>query len=146
MRFVFLCKRNAMFNHQNSKKMKKRLFLVFLLLAILGTCPYVVADGPNPDPLIFLGPFGPGDDNGTGNQLPKAPVMPPTVGINGHTLYLYNGCDNTEIVLIGENETEVYSTYVLEGTTQVQLPSALQGTYELRILRGQYMFYTEIEL
>ena len=24
MRFVFLCKRNAMFNHQNSKKMKKR--------------------------------------------------------------------------------------------------------------------------
>ena len=68
------------------------------------------------------------------------------VGSNGHTLYLYSGCDNTEIVLIGENETEVYSAYVLEGTTQVQLPSVLQGTYELHILRGQYMFYTEIEL
>jgi len=40
----------------------------------------------------------------------------------------------------------VYSAYVLEGTTQVQLPSVLQGTYELRILRGQFMFYTEIEL
>lgn len=56
MRFVFLCKRNAMFNHQNSKKMKKRLFLVFLLLATLGTCPYVVADGPceyNYAPVVF---------------------------------------------------------------------------------------------
>ena len=106
------------------------------------------ADGD--DGGIDILPFGfnaNGDENGGGlGSLPRTPVMPPTVGINGHTLYLYSGCDNTEIVLIGENETEVYSTYVLEGTTQVQLPSALQGTYELRILRGQYMFYTEIEL
>ena len=106
------------------------------------------ADGD--DGGIDILPFGfnaNGDENGGGlGSLPRTPVMPPTVGINGHTLYLYSGCDNTEIVLIGENETEVYSTYVLEGTTQVQLPSVLQGTYELRILRGQYMFYTEIEL
>ena len=59
---------------------------------------------------------------------------------------IFSKCNKAEIVLIGENETEVYSAYVLEGTTQVQLPSVLQGTYELHILRGQYMFYTEIEL
>ncbi len=28
----------------------------------------------------------------------------------------------------------------------ITLPEWLQGTYELRILRGQFMFYTEIEL
>ena len=60
--------------------------------------------------------------------------------------FTFSKCNKAEIVLIGENETEVYSTYVLEGTTMITLPEWLEGTYELRILRGQYMFYTEIEL
>ena len=45
-----------------------------------------------------------------------------------------------------ENETEAYSITILAGTTMITLPEWLEGTYELRILRGQYMFYTEIEL
>ena len=127
---------------------RKNVILMAAMLLFSTNTTRIWADGD--DGGIDILPFGfnaNGDENGGGlGSLPRTPVMPPTVGINGHTLYLYSGCDNTEIVLIGENETEVYSTYVLEGTTQVQLPSALQGTYELRILRGQYMFYTEIEL
>ena len=127
---------------------RKNVILMAAMLLFSTNTTRIWADGD--DGGIDILPFGfnaNGDENGGGlGSLPRTPVMPPTVGINGHTLYLYSGCDNTEIVLIGENETEVYSTYVLEGTTQVQLPSVLQGTYELRILRGQYMFYTEIEL
>ena len=127
---------------------RKNVILMAAMLLFTTNTTRIWADGD--DGGIEILPFGfnaNGDENGGGlGSLPRTPVMPPTVGINGHTLYLYSGCDNTEIVLIGENETEVYSTYVLEGTTQVQLPSALQGTYELRILRGQFMFYTEIEL
>jgi len=127
---------------------RKNVILMAAMLLFSTNTTRIWADGD--DGGIDILPFGfnvNGDENGGGlGSLPRTPVMPPTVGINGHTLYLYSGCDNTEIVLIGENETEVYSTYVLEGTTQVQLPSALQGTYELRILRGQFMFYTEIEL
>ena len=127
---------------------RKNVILMAAMLLFSTNTTRIWADGD--DGGIDILPFGfnaNGDENGGGlGSLPRTPVMPPTVGINGHTLYLYSGCDNTEIVLIGENETEVYSTYVLEGTTQVQLPSVLQGTYELRILRGQYMFYTEIDL
>lgn len=127
---------------------RKNVILMAAMLLFTTNTTRIWADGD--DGGIEILPFGfnaNGDENGGGlGSLPRTPVMPPTVGINGHTLYLYSGCDNTEIVLIGENETEVYSTYVLEGTTQVQLPSVLQGTYELRILRGQFMFYTEIEL
>ena len=117
---------------------RKNVILMAAMLLFSTNTTRIWADGD--DGGIDILPFGfnaNGDENGGGlGSLPS----------NGHTLYLYSGCDNTEIVLIGENETEVYSTYVLEGTTQVQLPSVLQGTYELRILRGQYMFYTEIEL
>ncbi len=56
------------------------------------------------------------------------------------------GCDDTVLSLVDEDDNEAYSTTVLEGTTMITLPEWLQGTYELRILRGQYMFYTEIEL
>ena len=87
---------------------------------------------------------GPGDDGG--NDYPKSPVQPPVVALDGHTLYIISGCDGTVLSLVDENETEAYSITILAGTTMITLPEWLQGTYELRILRGQYMFYTEIEL
>ena len=127
---------------------RKNVILMAAMLLFSTNTTRIWADGDDGGiDILSFGFNANGDENGGGlGSLPRTPVMPPTVGINGHTLYLYSGCDNTEIVLIGENETEVYSTYVLEGTTQVQLPSVLQGTYELRILRGQFIFYTEIEL
>ena len=83
---------------------------------------------------------------GGGHEHPKAPVTPPVVALDGHTLYIISGCDDTVLSLADENETEAYSITILAGTTMITLPEWLEGTYELRILRGQYMFYTEIEL
>lgn len=59
---------------------------------------------------------------------------------------IFSKCNKAEIVLMDENETEAYSITILAGTTMITLPEWLAGTYELRILRGQFMFYTEIEL
>ena len=83
---------------------------------------------------------------GGGHELPKAPLTPPVIALDGHTLYIISGCDDTTLSLVDEYDDEAYSTTILEGTTMITLPEWLEGTYELRILRGQYMFYTEIEL
>ena len=89
---------------------------------------------------------GPGDDGGGELIIPKAPVTPPVVAQDGHTLYIISGCDDTTLSIVDEYDNEAYSTTIQAGTTLLVLPEWLQGTYELRILRGQYMFYTEIEL
>lgn len=65
---------------------------------------------------------------------------------DNHTLYLYSGCDNTTLELYAEDETLVYSTYIPEGTEQIDLPSDLTGVFELRIIRGSITFVAEIEL
>ncbi len=101
-----------------------------------------------PDTLHFdrLTLTGPGDDGGGELIIPRTPETAPTVAIDGHTLYLYSGCDNTTLVLVDEDDDEVYTTNISVGVTFLVLPEWLEGTYELRILRGQYMYYAEIEL
>lgn len=42
------------------------------------------------------------EDNGGEQGGIKSPFTPPTVGINGHTLYLYSGCDDTVLSLADE--------------------------------------------
>ena len=83
---------------------------------------------------------------GGGHELPKAPLTPPVLALDGHTLYIISGCDDTTLSLVDEYDDEAYSATILAGTTLLVLPEWLQGTYELRIQRGQYVFYTEIEL
>ncbi len=109
-------------------------------------CTLVHSERQAPDTLHFnrLTLTGPGDDGG--NEYPRTPETVPTVAIDGHTLYIISGCDNTTLSLVDEDDDEAYSTTILEGTTLLVLPEWLQGTYELRILRGQYMYYAEIEL
>ena len=48
--------------------------------------------------------------------------------------------------MVDVDDNEAYGTTILEGITMITLPEWLEGSYELRILRGQAMFYTEIEL
>ena len=78
--------------------------------------------------------------------LPKSPVVPPQIGIENYTLYIYSGCEDATLVLVDENDNEVFSQEIEEDTEQIVLPSTLSGTYEIRIYRGNYMFYGEIEL
>lgn len=85
------------------------------------------------------------DDN-TEHPFPHSIVRKPRVLQDGHTLYLIEGCDNTTIELLDENNQVVYTTEVTEGTETLALPTFLVGAYELHITRGRYTFVAEIEL
>lgn len=73
---------------------------------------------------------------------PKAPIKCPSASIEGHTLYI-NDCDGCMLQLLGENGI-VYSTIIVDGIAE--LPEDLTGIYELQIIRGNYCFWTEVEL
>lgn len=89
---------------------------------------------------------GPGDNGNDGNGIPRTPVVPPSAAIDGHTLYFINGCDDTGLAIVDLSEDEVYSTTIPTGMTMLVLPEWLQGTFELQIRCGQYIFVAEIEL
>ena len=123
--------------------MKRVIFILMCGLAFSSTLKAQDTDTLRFDRLIIKGP---GDDGGGELIIPKSPVSSPSIIQSGHTLYIISGCDDTELSLVDENDDEEYSITILAGTTMITLPEWLQGTYELRILRGQYMFYTEIDL
>ena len=77
---------------------------------------------------------------------PKSPVTPPSVSIDGHTLYLYSGCAGATLQVVHALGVAVYTEELYETTTEVELPETLLGEYELQILRGNYCFYAAIEL
>ena len=121
-----------------------------LLFLMCGVTFSLISLAQQPDTLRFdrfteIPPIENGGDDG-GLPHPKSPVTAPVVAQSGHTLYIISGCDGAGLVLIDEDDDEAYSTTILEGTTLLVLPEWLQGTFELRILSGQYIFYTEIEL
>ena len=68
----------------------------------------------------------------------KSPVVPPSVSIDGHTLYLYSGCAGATLQVVNALGVAVYTEELYETTTEVGLPETLVGEYELQILRGNF--------
>ena len=137
--------------------------LIFAVLALVMqgvVSNNVWADGDDPVPFIILPPGGddgggdaplpggPGNNGGSGGDKPnpKSPVQMPTVVQDGYTLYIISGCTGATLILRDEFETEVYSTQITDETDEIVLPSALSGTYEIRLIRGSQTFVGEIEL
>lgn len=83
---------------------------------------------------------------GTGVGFPRNPIEPPTVYLNGHTLYICSDGRDFDLQVVASDETVVYSTYVSSSTTEVQLPSTLSGDYHLELFNGEYVFIGEIAL
>ena len=79
-------------------------------------------------------------------NFPKTPIVPPNVGINDHVLFLLDNHGTFTLELRDSSGTVVYTTYVDATDTQVVLPSAYTGTYELRLCTESYYFYGEITL
>lgn len=78
--------------------------------------------------------------------VPKSPVVPPSIGIDGYTLYIYGGCAGATLQLADQDDAVVYSVEVADSTEEITLPETLSGEYELRVLRSNYCFYATIEL
>lgn len=86
------------------------------------------------------------DANYGNPSKPKTPIRIPSIGIEDHTLYIYNGYDNATIEIVDEDDFVVFATTIEEGTEQISLPTYLSGTYEIRIVREGITFVGEITL
>ena len=82
-----------------------------------------------------------------GNDGPRSPVDVPNARIDGHTFYLSNHPDYVLQLVDPDDETIVfYETDFLSGANSIVLPSTLIGTYEVRLLWGNWYFYGIIYL
>ena len=113
--------------------MLKRLLFFLCILAMPVCIQTVSAQSPIPLKVGRINPTKPGDHN------PKSPVIAPTVYIDGYELTFDTPCDGCTLQLVDEND-------VVVGTTTLYLPSYLEGTFELQIIDGEWLFYGEIEL
>lgn len=126
--------------------MKKTFILLLSAFMLTATANAQVLDTLHLRTIHVPGIPGPGDDDDNGGGRPRTPVLPPTIALGGHTLYIISGCDGAELALVDADSNEAYTTTLPEGTTLLVLPEWLQGTYELQIRRGQYVFAADIEL
>lgn len=120
--------------------MLKRLFFLLCILAMPACVQTVLAQSPIPLKIGRIDPTKPGDHN------PKSPVVAPTVYIDGYELTFDTPCDGCTLQLVDEDNDVVYSIVIPAGTTILYLPSYLEGTFELQIIDGDWLFYGEIEL
>ena len=125
--------------------MKSKLFIV--LVAMCFTSFSAHAELEQQDSLYVVH-FGftytdPTIPNGGQN---KSPVVPPSVSIDGHILYLYSGCVGTTLQVVNDLNEVVYTTEIPDEIEEIELPDTLVGEYELQILRGNFCFYATIEL
>lgn len=127
----------------------KRILSIWAVLFIMTSAVGLTKhqNGCNGDLLKFELTINIGDDDGGNGNLPKGDSTTPSMSLADHTLFIYGrNCDDTTLRLIDGSDNVAFTQYIPTGTTQVVLPSTLSGTYELQIIRGQYLFYTEIEL
>ena len=76
----------------------------------------------------------------------KGPVLVPSIGIEGCTLFFNTPCDGCTLRLLDENDAVVYSTVIPIGTTSLVLPSYLSGEYEIQIIQSNIYFWGYILL
>ena len=104
-----------------------------------------------------VSPLNDGDDGGedipmeiidkepAGGGNTKAPRRPLIVYQYGYELNIPSfGCDFSFQILSGGDA--IYSELIPAGTTSLQLPSSLSGSYEIRFLMGTYYYRGYITL
>ena len=121
--------------------MFKKLLTIFCILAMPA---FMNAQQPQGLPIPFQ--FGKIKPSKPIKPFPKSPVVAPTVYIDGNVLTFETPCDGCPLQLVDEDGDVVYTTVIPEDTTTLTLPADLEGTFELQIIRGDWMFYGEIEL
>lgn len=115
-----------------------------ILLCILVMPAFMSAGNALGDPILFnTGKIDP-TLGGPGGH--KSPVLAPTVYIDGNVLTFETPSDGCLLQLVDENDDVVYSIIIPAGTTSLVLPSTLSGTYELQIIRDNWLFYADINL
>ena len=73
----------------------------------------------------------------------KSPILIPEVTMDGRTLHFITPCTGLTLQLVQDDEV-CYETVIT--SDHLDIPSSITGVYELQILRGDYVFFAEIDL
>ena len=125
--------------------MKTKFFLIVAMLMIASAS--VFSQTPSGEDPLNFSIINDDNHNNTGDHpLPKSPIQIPEVYLNGHTLSFDAALEGCMVRLLDENENVIFSDFIEESQTSLVLPATLTGTFELQIIRGNFIFYCEIEL
>ena len=93
--------------------------------------------------LIRLAPIvNPHDNDGVPERSPE---LVPVLYLDGYTLTASDNTVGSTIQLLDEDDNVVFSTYVyIEG--DIALPTTLEGTFTIKVIRGDETFVGEIDL
>lgn len=119
--------------------------IITLLLVSICALPTIASQDPDDGTLVplttsYVDPTSPLDPN------PKAPVRPPIIYQDSHRLIFATSCDGSTLQLVDTNSNEVYSIVIPVGTIFLNLPISFNGTYELQIISGNWLFHGVIIL
>ena len=73
----------------------------------------------------------------------KSPILIPEVTMDGRTLHFITPCTGLTLQLVQDDEV-CYETVIT--SDYLEIPSSFTGVYELQILRGDYVFFAEVDL
>jgi len=122
--------------------MKKYLFTLLMLMTPMS---FIEAQNQEQeeeqDEVILELEFSFGDNSGTHNPLPKAPIRMPKVYKQGCKLSFLTSCNGCNLQLVNEEDEIEYSIIIPSNTNTVELPSYLSGEYRIEIIRGRFIFW-----
>ncbi len=81
-----------------------------------------------------------------GTSMPRTPEAVPVIYFEGNTLYFATPCDGCTLQIVDEAENICYELVIPMGTTELELPENLFGEYELKIIRGNTLYYGTINI
>lgn len=85
------------------------------------------------------------DEASLGNQVPRSPMQPLTISIDGNVIYLYGQFEAVTLKLVGA-EGVVYTDEIVAGAYETCIPSDLSGSYELQLNDGVYLHTCILDL
>ena len=126
--------------------MKKKALLLFFVATMSHSFMHATVNELVIGTPVVLQLIG-NDDDDLSTQMPKMPILPPSVSIANHTLYFYDVYNEVvPVELTDATGNVVYSDYLPAGTQTLSLPTTLSGTYTLFIYMGNYIFAGQINL
>jgi hypothetical protein len=113
--------------------MKKR-FLMILSAIMISTSLFAW------DPISFTTRIE-DDTRPIGNGQPKSPDQPPVVYFEDYVLLFEVGHPDYVLQLVDENNVVVFSSVIPSGTTMFQLPTTLEGEYQIQLIQGNILYW-----
>jgi hypothetical protein len=123
--------------------MKKIIFALFMSMALLPSYAGNDDENWNSETIDFTVETTPLGSSHPGR--PKAPLRKPQVYKSNSELTFVGAHPTYTLYIISENGVE-YFTDIPTSVHVIQLPAFLSGSYEIRLIQGNFMFYSDINL